>query len=98
MSFSYISDGSGRDSYVVQNSGGLVNDFRCVPTESFFKSQLRKIDRSNLPHKRTHLDGSEITDFLNWITPSDRIKVSKIAKYQRQLDARLSPPKNAIKI
>ena len=38
VAFNYISDGTGRDSYVVQNSGGLVNDFKGVPVESFFRS------------------------------------------------------------
>jgi hypothetical protein len=27
-SFDYISDGSGRDSYILQNSGGLKHDFK----------------------------------------------------------------------
>ena len=41
VSHTYISDGSGRDSYVLHNSGGLVHDWRCGPSESVFKANLR---------------------------------------------------------
>lgn len=37
-SLKYKSDGSGRDSYVIQNSGGLINDFRCSKADTVFKS------------------------------------------------------------
>lgn len=35
-SFKYVSDGSGRDSYVIQNGGGLVNDFRSKRSDQIF--------------------------------------------------------------
>ena len=39
--FKYKSDGSGRDSYVIQNSGGLVKDFRSSKAHAIFANQLR---------------------------------------------------------
>ena len=36
VSFTYRSDGSGRDSYVIKNSGGLVADFRCSKANNLF--------------------------------------------------------------
>ena len=41
MAFTYRSDGTGRDSYVLNNSGGLVNDFRGSKADNFFVGQLR---------------------------------------------------------
>jgi hypothetical protein len=31
-SFTYISDGTGRDSYVIKGNGGMVNDYATVGT------------------------------------------------------------------
>ena len=44
-SHKYISDGSGRDSYVISNHGGLVSDFRCTFTDALYKGSLRQYDR-----------------------------------------------------
>ena len=41
QAFTYRSDGSGRDSYVIKNSGGLINDFRSTKAQNIFASQLR---------------------------------------------------------
>lgn len=41
VAFKYKSDGSGRDSYVIRNSGGLINDFHTSKADSLFASQLR---------------------------------------------------------
>ena len=42
--FCYKSDGSGRDSYVIKNSGGLITDFRTNLPMAIFTSQLRQSD------------------------------------------------------
>ena len=39
--FKYPSDGSGRDSYVIENSGGLVRDFRTGKAQNIFANGLR---------------------------------------------------------
>ena len=39
--FEYRSDGTGRDSYIVVNSGGLKNKSGYQTGESFFKNSLR---------------------------------------------------------
>ena len=41
MPVNYRADGSGRDTYVVSNSGGLVSDYRCTLVEANFKGTLR---------------------------------------------------------
>jgi len=47
----YRSDGSGRDSYIIQNSGGLKNDYK-QSGEKVFRDTLR----SNIqrPYKRVN--------------------------------------------
>ena len=43
VSFTYHSDGSGRDSYVISNSGGLVNDYGSSHRHDVrFKNNLRQ--------------------------------------------------------
>ena len=46
VGFQYRSDGSGRDSYVLQNSGGLKVDFRGGKAHSVFSSTLRTQDNT----------------------------------------------------
>jgi len=42
VAFQYRSDGTGRDSYVVANAGGLINDFRGTKADNFFAQGLRQ--------------------------------------------------------
>ena len=87
----YRSDGTGRDSYVIQNSGGLVSDYRSIPVEQNFKSSLRFNPQSPLKVSSDKPWGAEITDFLNWRTPKDQMAIRQRAKQQRALLERLSP-------
>ena len=65
----YKSDGSGRDSYVIRNQGGLVNDFRCSQADSVFKSGLR----ANIPSPLRAADTMNATNFTaNWKTPREK--------------------------
>ena len=67
--FKYISDGSGRDSYVIKNSGGLVSEFRGGRSDAIFLSTLRDSIKSNVRASTETWRGPEITDYLNWTTP-----------------------------
>lgn len=67
--FKYISDGSGRDSYVIKNSGGLVNEFKGGAADKVFLSSLRDSVKSNVRSSVEAWRGPEITDYLNWQTP-----------------------------
>ena len=50
-SFTYRSDGSGRDSYVLKNSGGLVNEYGHTHRHDInFKAQLRFNPAQVLPN------------------------------------------------
>ena len=71
-SFIYRSDGSGRDSYVIQNSGGLVNDFKQIQPHNIFSSNLRTTPKPLVP---TFVDPErmDITNYLNWTSPRNRI-------------------------
>ena len=60
-SFTYQSDGSGRDSYVLQNSGGLVNDFKGLGHEKFFHSTLRS--GFDYMSRRGSRQGKDILDY-----------------------------------
>ena len=50
MAVSYHSDGTGRDTYVIKNSGGLYNDFHGSSRADInFVSSLRKSPKSRFP-------------------------------------------------
>ncbi len=50
VSHTYHSDGTGRDSYVISNSGGLVNDYGITKkSEVLFRSTLRNYPTEYLP-------------------------------------------------
>lgn len=68
----YLPDGSGRDSYVAKNSGGLVNDY-CRDSERgdvAFVGSLRKQSRNLLPYFRDSGADANITNYLNWPSSS----------------------------
>ena len=67
----YRSDGTGRDSYVVSNFGGLVSDFRCTQPETLFKGGLRQHYMSPVRNSNDRWRGPDQTDYLNWMTPKD---------------------------
>jgi len=89
----YKSDGTGRDSYVVSNNGGLVADFRCRKPDVIFQSGLRQHYLSPLRNPNERWRGPDGTDYLNWIRPQDRVGMTKAAIKQKELTKRLSPPK-----
>ena len=67
--FNYISDGSGRDSYVIEHNGGLVKDF-----EPLFEQKLPKFLRKN--------EDVSIIKHKLFLTKSQRRYLSKIKKIQ----------------
>lgn len=75
----YKSDGTGRDSYVVHNSGGLVGDYKYMRPDVAFKANLRGNVRDTLPHYASTVHGpntgnycADITSYLNWPSGSAR--------------------------
>jgi hypothetical protein len=66
--FDYISDGSGRDSYILQNSGGLKREYK--GGHANFTGSLRQ--HEDTPYinmklqSRLHPWQKDITQFLNW--------------------------------
>jgi len=93
-SFKYQSDGSGRDSYVIKNHGGLVSDFRGGRADAIFLGTLRDSLKSNIRTSTETWRGPEITDYLNWTTPKQQMQNKKAVIRQRLLIDRLSPSPN----
>lgn len=75
--FTYQSDGSGRDSYVIENNGGLVKEFQPLIKQKLTKF-LRKYDNNNDYIKRTI-----------YMTKSQKNYFNKIQKIQRNVVRRL---------
>ena len=69
--FEYRSDGSGRDSYILANSGGFKNKAFNLTGDKFFKATLRQTEY--LPYKvqKNSYEAmkADITNYLNWYTP-----------------------------
>lgn len=62
--FTYRSNGSGRDSYIIANSGGLVCDYRGHSSDRIFKSSLRSTNDSVTTHFRTSSNwNKDFTDY-----------------------------------
>ena len=93
----YTSDGTGRDSYVLAHSGGLVCDYNYKRPDEAFKGWLRAQDRSMVPHVSSTSNGffsnhqANITTYLNWPSNQARKQGSRNAKVAQNVTKRLSP-------
>lgn len=67
-STTYRSNGSGRDSYIISNSGGLVHDFRGNSSDRMFKSTLRSSEESAF-RKTSYIGNKDFSDSMSWCTP-----------------------------
>ena len=67
--FYYTSDGSGRDSYVLQDNGGLRPEYDRLnkSPQKIFTSSLRTGEKSPLKYFKDALrDKADITSYRNW--------------------------------
>lgn len=89
----YQSDGSGRDSYVLMDNGGLRPEYEKYnkTSEKIFFGSLRTGVKSPLRYfKDQYRDKADITTYMNWgSAQSNRIN-AKHAKIQRDLVKRLT--------
>jgi len=70
MPVNYHSDGTGRDSYVVANGGGLICDyFGSSRADVNFVNSLRQLNRSVMP---SHYDPADITNYVGYLDPRAR--------------------------
>lgn len=90
--FYYQSDGTGRDSYVLQNNGGYRPEFNIkVSGDRLFMSSLRAYTKS--PVRSINSPVSELANFdtyQNWQSVVGKHVNKKHAKLQRDLIMRLS--------
>ena len=73
VSFKYHADGTGRDSYVISNSGGLISDYKgSRRADILFKANLRHQVKPVLPSLKTPnaMRSVDITHYLNWPSKS----------------------------
>lgn len=93
MPINYHSDGTGRDSYVVANAGGLVCDyFGTGKADVNFVNSLRQINRSVMPN---HYDPADITNYVGYLDPKARRQLQESAKKVQDVTRRLSPSPSA---
>jgi hypothetical protein len=70
LTFYYQSDGTGRDSYVLMDNGGLRREFsrHNKPTEALFRSSLRSQQKSPVKYLKDPVaDSADITTYMNWL-------------------------------
>lgn len=103
MPVEYRSDGTGRDGYIVCNSGGLKQMFNRTHGEQFFKDSLRVSERKMFKSQQNRGGRAQINKYLqkpfevditqyrNWITPKQQLQISMLAKQQKALVNKLSP-------
>lgn len=91
--FYYQSDGTGRDSYVLKNNGGLrIEHDNKSYGDRVFKDSLRSSTKSKLKHF-TNMHGSDrsdITNYLNWSSKQGQISTKKNYEMQKDLMKRLT--------
>ena len=88
MPVEYRSDGTGRDSYIVCNSGGLQTPFNKTCGDRFFKDSLRFSEKPLFKSQRNGRLNKfiaqpfqvDITQYRNWITPKQQLKILNMAK------------------
>ena len=101
----YMSDGTGRDSYIVRSSGGLFEEYKPGSTKNSFYTTLRQYEtgKASYDQRRRSLSPSikEKSDvFLRsqgHFNSTALANIKKMKTYQRMLDKRLSVPKHAVK-
>ena len=66
----YHAEGSGRDTYIVHGSGGLINEYgHFKPVDASFKAGLRDYAQiKNGQYKQQH-SAVDIEQYLGWYTP-----------------------------
>ena len=88
--FYYQSDGSGRDSYILKNNGGLRFEYNNKNYgDRIFRDQLRSEGKSPLMYFKNR-DSSDITNYLNWESTSGRRTNSIKARIQKDVVQRLT--------
>jgi len=88
-----MADGSGRDSYVVQDNGGLRPEYdkRHGSPQRIFAGSLRSGEKSPLKYfKDAFRDRADITCYRNWISTRGKLQNEKHAKIQRDVVRRLT--------
>lgn len=87
MPVSYHSDGTGRDSYVVSNAGGLVHDFHgSSRSDVNFVASLRQQLTRVMPTKVLPAD---ITNYIGWQDPRTKRTLIENAKKVGEVTTRL---------
>ena len=88
--FYYQSDGTGRDSYILKNNGGLRIEYNNKNYgDRIFRDTLRSGGKSPLTYFKTR-DSSDITNYLNWESNSGRRTRSIKARIQKEVVQRLT--------
>lgn len=88
----YQSDGTGRDSYVLMDNGGLRSEYNRnqQKQKTVFYDTLRQSERSPLKYQKDPLhDRADITTYLNWPSLRARIQNKNAVKQQSKLIERL---------
>mmetsp|Transcript_34706 Transcript_34706/g.53233 ORF Transcript_34706/g.53233 Transcript_34706/m.53233 type:complete len:248 (-) Transcript_34706:765-1508(-) len=90
--FYYQSDGTGRDSYVLKNNGGLRFEYDVRNSgDRIFKKSLRSDQKSPVKHFRDPIaDRADITTYLNWKSTNGRVVNARNSQIQRDLINRLT--------
>ena len=71
--FYYQSDGSGRDSYVLKNNGGLRMEYDVRASgDNIFRRSLRDSSEKKMIKYFKNADTSDITNYLNWESGTGR--------------------------
>lgn len=90
--FYYQSDGSGRDSYVLKNNGGLRWEYSVRTSgDNIFKDSLRSDQKSPVKYFQDPLTHkADITTYLNWKSLKGVQQNAKHARIQKELTERLT--------
>jgi hypothetical protein len=79
--FYYQSDGSGRDSYVLKNNGGLRPEYSVRNSgDNIFKDSLRRDSKSPVKYFMDPSQKADITTYLNWKSKQGVVVNERLAR------------------
>lgn len=91
----YFGDGSGRDSYVINESGGAIPYYASSSPDKVFYSTLRTVNTEARKTIELDASGQKVRDCAQpWFRDTVQRMMKNQGQYQRKTSSRLSKPKS----
>ena len=90
MPIRYFGDGSGRDSYIVTDFGGMVNQYKNQSFEKMLRQSPLKLKNGKY---LAYTSETKCTNSMFRLSPGAKMILKNNLKYQKEASKRLASPK-----